>query len=251
MPETGALIGTPASISASVEPHTEPIDDEPFDSSVSETMRIVYGKSAGVRDDRLERPLGERAVADVAALRAGHAPRLPDRVRREVVVVHVAAVLLEREVVDPLALLGGAEREQRHDLRLAAGEEAGAVRARADRHLAGDRADLLLGAAVRPALVDRDLLADEVLVDRLGGLLDVALREPVLDARLAARGRERQLDRLDDPLVEQVLLGRLELLRVLLGLGQRAQVGLELLAHRASTAAERFFSRTAASDMRV
>ncbi len=40
------MIGTPASISASVEPQTEPIDDEPFDSSVSETMRIVYGKSA-------------------------------------------------------------------------------------------------------------------------------------------------------------------------------------------------------------
>ena len=46
MPLTGALIGTPASISASVEPQTEPIDDEPFDSSVSETMRIVYGKSS-------------------------------------------------------------------------------------------------------------------------------------------------------------------------------------------------------------
>ena len=41
MPETGDVIGTPASISASVEPHTEPIDDEPFDSSVSETRRIV------------------------------------------------------------------------------------------------------------------------------------------------------------------------------------------------------------------
>ena len=38
------MIGTPASISARVEPQTEPIDDEPFDSSVSETMRIVYGK---------------------------------------------------------------------------------------------------------------------------------------------------------------------------------------------------------------
>ncbi len=46
MPETGAAIGTPASMSASVEPHTEPIDDEPFDSSVSETRRIVYGKSS-------------------------------------------------------------------------------------------------------------------------------------------------------------------------------------------------------------
>ena len=46
MPLTGRLIGTPASISASVEPQTEPIDDEPFDSSVSETRRIVYGNSS-------------------------------------------------------------------------------------------------------------------------------------------------------------------------------------------------------------
>ena len=36
----------------------------------------------------------------------------------------------------------------------------------------------------------------------------------------------------DDALVEEVLLGRLQLLRVLLGLGQRPQIGLELLAHR-------------------
>ena len=194
MPETGALIGTPASISASVEPHTEPIDDEPFDSSVSETIRIVYGKSAASRDHGLERPLGERAVADVAAARAGHAARLADRERREVVVVDVAAILLEREVVDPLPLLGGAEGEERHDLRLAAGEERRAVRARADADLAGDRADLRLGAAVRAPLLDRDLLADEVLVDRLGRLLDVVLRERVADAVLPAlrRRRERQ-----------------------------------------------------------
>src|SRR3979490_797699 len=45
MPETGALIGTPASISASVEPQTEPSDDGPCDSRVSDTMRIVYGNS--------------------------------------------------------------------------------------------------------------------------------------------------------------------------------------------------------------
>ena len=112
MPETGALIGTPASISASVEPHTEPIDEEPFDSSVSETMRIVYGKSSDGRDDRLERPLRERTVADVAPLRAAHEAGLADREGREVVVVHEAPVALEREVVDPLPLLGRAERQQ-------------------------------------------------------------------------------------------------------------------------------------------
>ena len=48
MPDTGCLIGTPASIRASVEPQTDPIDDDPFDSSVSETIRIVYGNSAAV-----------------------------------------------------------------------------------------------------------------------------------------------------------------------------------------------------------
>ena len=151
MPPTGVLMGTPASISASVEPQTEPIDDEPFDSSVSETMRIVYGNSSAGGIIGLERPLRERAVADVAPLRAAHEARLPDRVGREVVVVHEPAVGLEREVVDPLALLRGAQRQQRHDLRLPAGEERRAVRARRDADLALDRADVLRPAPVRAA----------------------------------------------------------------------------------------------------
>src|SRR5205814_3198102 len=119
------------------------------------------------RDDRLERPLRECPVADVTPLRATHEARLPDRVGREVVVVHVAALLLEGEVVDALPLLRGAERERREDLRLAALEKAGAVCARVDADLDLDRADLLGASAVRPPLVDGDLLADEVLVDRL------------------------------------------------------------------------------------
>ena len=40
-PATGALSGTPASISASAPPHTDAIDDDPFDSRMSETMRTV------------------------------------------------------------------------------------------------------------------------------------------------------------------------------------------------------------------
>ncbi len=43
IPETGFLICTPASINASVEAHTVAIDDEPFDSRMSETIRITYG----------------------------------------------------------------------------------------------------------------------------------------------------------------------------------------------------------------
>ena len=40
MPATCAFIGTPASISARQPPHTDAIDDEPFDSVISETTRI-------------------------------------------------------------------------------------------------------------------------------------------------------------------------------------------------------------------
>ena len=41
IPATGALIGTPASISDSVEAHTLAIEVEPFDSRTSETRRSV------------------------------------------------------------------------------------------------------------------------------------------------------------------------------------------------------------------
>ena len=39
MPATGALIGTPASISDSDEPQTEPIEVEPLERSTSDTRR--------------------------------------------------------------------------------------------------------------------------------------------------------------------------------------------------------------------
>src|SRR5581483_3023308 len=189
------------------------------------------------RDDRLERPLRERAVADVTPLRAAHEARLPDRVRREVVVVHVAALFLEGEVVDALPLLRGAERERREDLRLAAREQAGAVRARVDADLDLDRPDLLRAAPVGAALVDGDLLPDEVLVDRLARLLDVLLRQGVLDRLLALGGRgadrEGKRDLVDDAVEEQLPLRRLERLRVLLRVGERLQLVAELLAHRA------------------
>ncbi len=45
-PATCDFKGTPASIRASEAPHTEAIDEEPFDSRMSETIRIVYGNSS-------------------------------------------------------------------------------------------------------------------------------------------------------------------------------------------------------------
>ena len=140
------------------------------------------------RDHRLQGPLCQGAVADVAPLRAAHEARLPDRVGREVVVVHVAAILLQRQVVDPLALLGRAEGERAEDLRLAAREQAGAVRARVEADL---ERDSRMSSVPRPSgalALDGDLLADQILVDRLRGLLDVALRERVLHGLAVGAG---------------------------------------------------------------
>src|SRR5574344_1827533 len=48
IPATEALIGTPASISASEEPQTEAMEEEPLDSVISETIRTVYGNCSGL-----------------------------------------------------------------------------------------------------------------------------------------------------------------------------------------------------------
>jgi len=45
-PATGALIGTPASIRASVEPQVDAIDVEPFEVTHSLTSRMTYGNSS-------------------------------------------------------------------------------------------------------------------------------------------------------------------------------------------------------------
>ena len=47
IPATGALIGTPASIKLRQPPQTEAMEEEPFDSWISDTTRMVYGKSSG------------------------------------------------------------------------------------------------------------------------------------------------------------------------------------------------------------
>ena len=41
IPATGALVGTPASISARLVPQTEAMDEEPLDSVISETTRMT------------------------------------------------------------------------------------------------------------------------------------------------------------------------------------------------------------------
>src|SRR6478672_3934087 len=119
----------------------------------------------GARDDRHQRPLGECAVADVAALGAAHEACLAHAEGREVVVVPVELVGLETQRVQAHLLLQRAQRGDTERLRLATGEERRAVRARSDADLDRDVADLALAAPVGALLVDGDALADDRLLD--------------------------------------------------------------------------------------
>src|SRR5207245_3833329 len=114
-----------------------------------------------------ERPLGERAVPDVAALDAADAARLADREGREVVVVPEVLFRLQAERVEAHLLLERAERDDAQGLCLSAREQRRAVRARGDADLDRDVADLVRGAAVRAPLLHGDALADDRLLEHV------------------------------------------------------------------------------------
>ncbi len=48
MPATGSAMGTPASMRARLDPHTEAIDVLPLELSTSDTTRTAYGNSSAV-----------------------------------------------------------------------------------------------------------------------------------------------------------------------------------------------------------
>ena len=100
-------------------------------------------------------------MADLAAAGAAQRPRLADRERREVVVVHVALELRRRQRVEALAVGQRAERRDRHDLGAAAAEQPDTVRAREHADAAEQRANLVLGAVVRAQVVLDDAPAHQ------------------------------------------------------------------------------------------
>jgi hypothetical protein len=93
-----------------------------------------------------------------------------------------------------------------------------------------------ISAAIGAALVDCDLLPDEILVDDVDRLANEALRHLVLDRRIAfggrRTGREGQLDLFDDAIDQQLALGGAQLLGILLGVGESSQLVAELLLYR-------------------
>ena len=130
MPATCAFSGTPASISARQPPHTEAIDDEPFDSVISGDHAHRVREVGLARQHRDERALGQAAVADFAALGRADAAGFAGGERRHVVVQHEVLGVLAGQRVDALRVARGAERGDHQRLRFAAGEQGRAVGAR-------------------------------------------------------------------------------------------------------------------------
>ena len=169
MPATGRRSGTPASISASEEPQTVAIEDEPFELGDLGDDADRVGELVRRRQHRVDRPPGELAVADLAPAGRAHAAGLADRIGREIVVQQEGLLVGALERVDVLLVLAGAERRDRQRLRLAAGEQRRAVGARQDAGLGDDRAHRLDVAAVDARAGVEDVPAHDL---RLGVLED-------------------------------------------------------------------------------
>ena len=166
-PATGASIGTPASNSARQAPQTVAIDDEPFDSRMSETTRTVYGNSSSAGSTGEQRAARQDAVADLAPAGAAQELDLAHRERREVVVEHELLVGLLLVLLDELRVAAGAQRDRGQRLGLAAGEQRRAVRARQRADLDRDVADLVERAAVEAAALVEDGAAQDLLLEAL------------------------------------------------------------------------------------
>ena len=155
---------------------------------------MAYGNVLAARQHRQQGALGERAVADLAALRRADAAGLTGGVRREVVVVHVALAVLGVERVDHLLHAQHVQRGDAHDLGLAALEQRRAVHARQHLDLGRQLADVLEAAAVDADLVRHDAAAHDGLGQAAEGGADLllatleALGERLLHLRLGGVG---------------------------------------------------------------
>ena len=120
-----------------------------------------------LRNHFAQRAFGQRAVSDLAAARAAQERHFADAEWREIVVQHEPLVGFAFQHIHALDIFGGAERRRNQGLRLAAGEQRRAMRARQQTHFATDRADGVIGAAVRAAVPLDQIRPENALFDGL------------------------------------------------------------------------------------
>ncbi len=85
-----ALIGTPAAIKDMQDAQVDAMEVEPFDSNVSDTVRIAYGNSSSDGSTGIKCSLSQCSVTDLTASRSSGWFGLAYRIGREVVLMHVS-----------------------------------------------------------------------------------------------------------------------------------------------------------------
>ena len=182
------------------------------------------------RQHGFERPLGQHAVADLAAAGGAQRLALADGERREVVVEHELLRVLVVQAIDLLLVAVGAEGDDDEGLRLAALEQGRPVGARQQVDFARQGADHVVGAAVDAGAGHRDFLEDALFqgAERAGDLLRGRLGRLALGDRVGLLDRVLQLvqrrvpGQLADghvPLAELLAVGRVQ------GLDERVHRG--------------------------
>ena len=187
MPAVGRLSGTPASISASDDPHTVAMDDEPFELGDLRDDADGVGEFGRGRQHRANGAPGELAVPDFAPAGRAHAAGFADRIGGKVVVEQEPLLIGPVQRIDILLVLARAERGDDHRLRFAAREQSGAMGAGQHADLGQDRAHSGQIPPVDAALVVENVPAHDFGLGVVESLRN--LRQGKL--RLGALGRER------------------------------------------------------------
>ncbi len=148
-------------------PQTVAIEDDPFDSKMSETTRMAYGQSASDGSTAVQSTLRQSAVPNLAAARSAQECDFADREGREIVMQHEALFGFAFEGLQTLHVFASAQRGRDQRLGLTAGKDGRAVSARQHSDFNPDIANLVELAPVGTAPVLDHLLTEDLLAQKI------------------------------------------------------------------------------------
>ena len=113
-------------------------------------------------------------MTDFTATRTAHWTGFTDRIRREVVEVHVLLFAVFFEGVDHLCIAWGTKRTGCEDLRLATREQTSPVNARQETDFTSNLANVCRATTIRAAAFRKDKVTQLFLDNLVGGFLEVS-----------------------------------------------------------------------------